>query len=67
MKKPGARQKAQDGRGRGKWEDVPLGEEFLSNKEFENLISVEILSDYNLVRDEDEKASEGEFFALQCL
>ena len=62
MKKPGARQKAQDSRGRGKWEAVPVGEEFLSNKEFENLISVEILSDYNVVRDGDKDASEGECF-----
>lgn len=30
------------------WNQVPIGEEFFNNKEFENLVSLEVLTDYTI-------------------
>lgn len=49
-RKPG---KSKGGKGQGQWNQVPIGEEFFTNKEFENLVSFEELVDYNIVSNED--------------
>lgn len=38
---------------KGQWSRVPIEEELLSNKDFENLVSFEELHDYNVVTKED--------------
>jgi len=35
---------------KGTWDLVPIGEEFLQDKEMENLISLEVLTDYEIVK-----------------
>jgi hypothetical protein len=38
---------------KGMWNLVPIGEEFLQEKEMENLISLEVLTDYEIVKKPD--------------
>ncbi|OXA61192.1 ATP-dependent RNA helicase DDX24 [Folsomia candida] len=38
---------------KGNWDQVPIGEEFLAQKEMESLISLEVLTDYEIVKKPD--------------
>lgn len=48
--KPGRKSKAPK---KGEWNLVPVGEEFFTNKEFDNLVSFEELVDYDVVTKAD--------------
>jgi hypothetical protein len=38
---------------KGDWDQVPIGEDFLGEKEMQDLISLEVLTDYEIVTKPD--------------
>ena len=38
---------------KAQWNQVPIGEEFFTDKEFENLVSCKVILNYGVITDED--------------